>query len=125
DVRLHRASADLLRERLGLVLARAVADHDGSAGGGELLRDRTADPSRRSRDKRRLSFQGGEAHDSASDSCNFSSWARLLTEIAFAPLSMRFTRPESTLPGPTSTKVFTPFCMSSRAACVKRTGAVS
>jgi hypothetical protein len=49
----------------------------------------------------------------------------LLTEIAFAPRSMRFTRPLSTLPGPTSTNVFTPPRISSDADCVKRTGAVS
>jgi hypothetical protein len=51
--------------------------------------------------------------------------ARLLTEIAFTLLSMRLTRPESTLPGPTSTKVCTPSRISSVADCVKRTGAVS
>ncbi len=49
----------------------------------------------------------------------------LLTETALTLRSIRFTRPVSTLPGPTSTKVRTPPRMSSDADCVKRTGAVS
>ena len=48
-----------------------------------------------------------------------------MTEIAFTPLSIRFTRPESTSPGPTSTNVWTPPRISSVAACVNFTGAVS
>ena len=38
---------------------------------------------------------------------------------------MLFSKPLSTLPGPTSTNVVTPLPISSRAAWVKRTGAVS
>ena len=48
------------------------------------------------------------AHAFESDSSSWSSVARLLTGIAFTLRSMRLTRPESTLPGPTSTNVRTP-----------------
>ena len=56
---------------------------------------------------------------------SFSSEARSLTGIAFTLRSILFSRPERTLPGPTSTKTFTPWRISSRAACVNLTGAVS
>src|SRR3954465_6283962 len=48
-----------------------------------------------------------------------------LTEITRTPLSILFSKPLSTLPGPTSTKTVTPLRMSSVAACVNFTGAVS
>src|SRR6185437_1519857 len=125
DVGLDGAAADLRCERLRLLCARAIADDDGRACARELRRDCAPDPARRSGNERRPAFQRGEAHVSASDSCSLSSAARLLTEIAFALRSIRFTRPESTFPGPTSTNVFTPPRISSDAAWVKRTGAVS
>ena len=49
----------------------------------------------------------------------------LLIETALTLRSIRLTSPESTLLGPTSTKVRTPPRMSSDADWVKRTGAVS
>src|SRR5207248_6244453 len=118
--------ADLGGESLSLVLARAIPDHDRCARLRELDGDRAADPPRRAGDERVLPFQRSEAHDSAaSTSCSSSSAARLFTETAFTLRSMRLTRPERTLPGPTSTNVRTPSRMSSLAACVNRTGAVS
>ena len=47
------------------------------------------------------------------------------TETAERLLSIRRIRPESTLPGPTSTNVRAPRSRSAMTACVKRTGAVS
>ena len=48
-----------------------------------------------------------------------------LTETVRTLLSILFSKPLSTLPGPTSTKTVTPLPISSRAACVNLTGAVS
>ena len=113
DVGLHGAAADLLRDLLGLVLAAAVADDDRGARRGELDGDGPADPTRGTRDECRLPVQRAEpAHDERASRA-FSRLARSLTENVRTPLSMRLTRPESTLPGPTSTKVVTPPCTSS------------
>ena len=48
-----------------------------------------------------------------------------LTETVRTLLSILFSKPLSTLPGPTSTKTVTPLPISSPAACVNLTGAVS
>ena len=54
-----------------------------------------------------------------------SSDCRSLTEKTRTDLSILFSKPPRTLPGPTSTKIVTPCPTSSRAACVNLTGAVS
>src|SRR5712692_9733685 len=128
DVGLDCAAADLRGEGLRLVRARAVADDDLCACSCQLGRDRAADPARGAGDERELALQRAELthrYVVESNSLIFSSEVRSLTEIAFTLRSIRLTRPESTLLGPTSTKVRTPSLTSSDAACVKRTGAVS
>src|SRR5262249_55091973 len=126
DVGLDGAAFDLRRERLRFLGARAVADDDVGAGASQLLRDRAADSLGCAGDEGALALERGEGHGfSASSSGSRSSASMLLTEMALALRSMRLTRPESTLPGPTSTNVRTPPRMSSDADCVKRTGAVS
>src|SRR5581483_11895060 len=59
-------------------------------------------------------------HARAIASSIFSSALRLLTGIALTLRSIRFTSPESTLPGPISTNVRAPSLTSALAACVKR-----
>src|SRR5205823_12431570 len=113
DVRLHCARAELGRERLGLVLTRAKSEDDLRASLREVGRDGAPDSARGPGDERPLALQRCEAHVSASVSCSLSSAARLFTETALTLRSIRFTRPERTLPGPTSTNVFTPSRISS------------
>jgi hypothetical protein len=62
DVGLHRARAELGRERFGLLLAGAIPHDDGGAGRSELDCDCAADPARSPGDERRLSFQCCELH---------------------------------------------------------------
>ena len=54
---LAAVALDLTHNAVGTVLARAVVDDDGGALGGEVQRDRGADPLGRPRDHRDLSFQ--------------------------------------------------------------------
>ena len=84
-------------------------------------------PARAAGDERELALERAEARRRARRALLRASpgAARLLTGIAFTLRSIRLTRPERTLPGPTSTNVRTPSRTSSRAAWVKRTGAVS
>jgi hypothetical protein len=60
DVGLERAAADLVRDRLGLVAAGAVAEDDARARLRQLARDRRADASRTARDERGLAFERAE-----------------------------------------------------------------
>src|SRR5262249_35658597 len=124
-VRLDSTALDLARQRFSLLAAGAIADDDVSARVGELLRNRASDSLRCARDEGALALEVCEAHGSESSSGSRSSASMLLTETALTLRSIRLTSPESTLPGPTSTKVRTPSRMSSVADCVKRTGAVS
>src|ERR671935_4289 len=64
-----------------------------------------------------------QAEASVSSSLSIASGES--TEIVFTLRSIRFTSPDSTLPGPISTNVFAPSFINDCAACVKRTGAVS
>src|SRR5262249_34856169 len=125
DVGLDRSALDLACQRLRLLRPRAVADDDVRPGASELLGDRAADPLRGSGDESALALETCEAHASESSSGSRSSASMLFTETAFTLRSIRLTRPLSTLPGPTSTKVRAPSRMTSVADCVKRTGAVS
>src|SRR5581483_4282029 len=128
DVSQDGTATDLGRERLGLVRAAAVADDDVGARRRQLRRNGAADPARGAGDESELAVEPAETairHAEASSSLIFSSDRRSLTGIAFTLRSIRFSRPESTFPGPTSTNVRTPSLASSDAACVNRTGAVS
>src|SRR5262249_44742746 len=112
--------------RLGFVGPASVPDHDLRAGAAELERDRPPDPPRPAGHERDAALERAEvAHARWSASSIFSSADRLLIEIAFTLRSIRLTSPERPLPGPISTNVRVPPRMSSVAACVKRTGAVS
>src|SRR4029077_6896923 len=128
DVGLHGTTADLLGQRSRLLGAAPVADDDLRPGARELHRDRAPDPARGAGDERELSLQrsetGKRTHADASCSLIFSSVGRSLTETALTLRSIRFSRPERTFPGPTSTNVRAPSLISSDAACVKRPGAV-
>src|SRR5262249_43238002 len=118
--------ADCRRNRLGLVRAGPVPDDDLRPGTGKLLGDRPTDPARPSGDECHAALERAEvAHVVESSSSIFSSALRLLIGIALTLRSIRFPSPLRTLPGPISTKVLAPSLISSDAACVNRTGAVS
>ena len=61
DVGLDSPAARFLGDRLGLVGARAVADHDLGTAARELERDRPADAARAAGDEGSLPFERGEA----------------------------------------------------------------
>src|SRR5439155_18618644 len=125
-VGLDGPAADLGGDLLGFLGTGAVADDDLRSCPRELHCDRAPDPARAAGDEREPPVERAElAHAPVAASSIFSSVARLLTEIALTLRSMRLTRPERTLPGPTSTNVRVPSLISSEAACVNRTGAVS
>ena len=122
----RRRAAQLRRERARLVGdTRAVAHDDLGARAGELPDDRLADALRASGDKRPLPLRGSRRVSSQARWRPASSDFRSFTEIARTELSILFSKPPRTLPGPTSTNVVTPCPISSVAAWVKRTGAVS
>src|SRR5262249_40347708 len=126
DVGLDRAAADHFRELLRVLCAGAVPDNHFCAATRKLLGNRAADALRRAGDEGALAVERGEAHAwEESSSGSRSSESRLLIETVWTLRSIRFTRPERTLPGPTSTNVLTPARISSVADWVKRTGAVS
>jgi hypothetical protein len=64
DVGLDGPPAGLLRDALGFLAARAVADDDVRSGPRELESDRSADSARRAGDKRRLAFERAELRQS-------------------------------------------------------------
>ena len=81
DVGLHRAAADLLRERLGLFAPAAVADDDGRARARELGGDRAADSARGAGDERGLSLEGANPLAQSSACSSSSNERRLFTDI--------------------------------------------
>src|SRR5262249_35521470 len=148
NVGLECLPARLRSHGVRFLASRVVADDDLGAGPRELECDRTSDPARAAGDERtpsgeraavRHRFSGLQqakrcssstrgkcaafcaAQAEAMASSTLSSAARLLTGIALTLLSIRFTRPDRTLPGPISTNVRTPSRTSSEAACVNRT----
>ncbi len=100
-------------------------DDDGRPLGREVVGDGRPDALRRAGDECRLPLERREGHAAEICSSSLFSESRLLTEIVLTLRSIRFTSPESTFPGPTSTNERTPSPTSSRVACVNLTGAVS
>ena len=89
----------------GLVGAGAVAEDHRGARRRELTRDRGPDAARCPGDERRLARERAErASQPSSWTAAFSDW-RSLTGIARTELSILFSKPLSTFPGPTSTNV--------------------
>src|SRR5262249_49738518 len=109
DVGLDRAALARARQCPRPFGSAAVADDARGPGARELRCDRASDPLGGAGDEGAFPLQRGEAHGlSASSSGSCSSASMLFTETALTLRSIRLTRPVSTLPGPTSTKVRTP-----------------
>ena len=113
DVGLNRSAADLARNLLRLVGPGAVVEDDlgvtlAAASSAAIARPMPRDAPRTSA----LALERGEALGGAvqlkrrTASRRPSSAARLFTETVFTPLSILLTKPERTLPGPTSTNVY-------------------
>src|SRR5262249_15564908 len=127
DIGLHCPAADLGGDLLRFLPSASVSEDDRGAATAELERDRPTDSSGASGDERDLAGERAalRRHQPASDLSTSSRLARSFTEIARTERSIRLIKPESTLPGPTSTNVVTPSRINSRAAWVNLTGAVS
>ena len=111
DVGLDGAAADLRRDRLGLLRARAVADDDRRRrprpSSTAIARPMPREPPVTSAVS---PFERAEARSGSGERLLDLVRARrgCSPRSSSTLLSIRLTRPESTLPGPTSTKVLTP-----------------
>src|SRR5438552_9928180 len=103
------------------------AEVDVRALAGQRPGDGPPDAAGSARDERDAAGEGSRRHAvlAAGDSADsvFSSEAGSSTFRTFVPLTMRLTRPESTVPAPTSTKVVAPCRASSCTPSCQRTGA--